>query len=157
MEDLEAKVYSLLGERESIQQFIDDQKQADEQLEADLEALPGYKELITRHQEEGGHRALKVSECKGIETKLKTEILTGMTEKTHKFDCAIIQKRTTPKLQVLDGLKLFRQLDAKECIDSVKFLFNDKQVRTLIEGGAIKTGKACEITTSESLMITPTK
>lgn len=134
-----------------VQQLLLAGSQQDTQEKARTEELVPLMTEIDKIKDSYSE-TLKVLSAKII--RLKEEILEAMTEKTYKFKCATIQKRTTPKLQVLDGLKLFRQLDAKECIDSVKFLFNDKQVRTLIEGGAIKTGKACEITTTESLAIT---
>lgn len=156
MEALEQKVQELLNAKSRLQVL---------ESEEEEELAPLQAQIINLQQAMNGlqeKRLVMFDAANSRITQLKAEILAGMVEKTHKFDCATVTKKINKGLKITSPLKLFQKLQEINLSDLVGFTFKKPKVIQAIELGALvlpakEEVQFAEITTTESLAITPTK
>jgi hypothetical protein len=155
---LEQKVQELLGVSAEILADQEAAKTLKKEFNAELEALPGASGLVSAYEQKA-----KALDAKSIAdntkgSKLKEEILSLMTEKTHKLECATISKRVTRKLKVLDGQSLYERLRVLPAVlAKITYSFTRCKVIDLVDAGAFTLGEEAEITTNESLVVKKTQ
>lgn len=159
MEAMEEKVKSLITEQENIKNLEEQRKLAHEQFNAEIEALPGYMWLYEKHKKNDEETAGILLEQKQAIDSLKQEILTAMTEKTHKLECATITKKKSRKLKVGDPVAFYNFLShhAKGILKKVKYSFPGADIVKLVDNEIISLQHLepmAEIITTESLAVT---
>lgn len=110
---LEQKVQEFLSTKSRLQVLESEEEEELEPLQAQIATI---RQSICAVQEK---RLVMFDAANSRIAQLKSEILTGMTEKTHKFDCATVTKKVTKGLKIVSPLKLFQKLQEINLSDLV--------------------------------------